>query len=89
MRYALKTRGEMQLTDVDRLNPDTLLDMGSLRAVAHLVRQHLRLAESVHEGSTSSARSTCKSGCSEHTCREGGEDVQTRPQRGASVRVGR
>ncbi len=45
-------------TNVDRLDPDALLDVRSLGVVADLVREHLRLAERVHEGGASSAGST-------------------------------
>ena len=45
-------------TDVDRFNTDALLNVGVLRVVADLVGKHLRLAEGVHKGGTTSARST-------------------------------
>ena len=46
-------------TDVDGLDPDALFNMSSLGGVADLVGENLGLAKSVHEGGTTSARSTC------------------------------
>lgn len=45
-------------TDVDRLDPDTLLQVCGLGAVAHFVREDLGLAKGVHERGTASARGT-------------------------------
>jgi hypothetical protein len=49
----------MQLTDVGRLNPDTLLNVRSVWVIRDLVRQDLGLAEGVHKGRTASSRGTC------------------------------
>ena len=47
-------------TNVDGLDLYALLEMRGLRAVADLVREHLRLAKRVHESRTARARSTWK-----------------------------
>ncbi len=45
-------------TNVDGLDPDALFNVSSLRGVADLVGENLGLAKGVHEGGTTSARST-------------------------------
>ena len=45
-------------TNVDRLDPDALLNVSSLGRVADLMGEDLRLAKGVHESGTASARST-------------------------------
>ena len=52
----------MLRTNVDGLDANALLDVGGLGAVAHFVRQHLRLAEGVHEGRTAGTGGTCRRG---------------------------
>ena len=45
-------------TDVDGLDADALLNVSRLGTVAHLVRQHLGLAQGVHERRAAGARGT-------------------------------
>lgn len=45
-------------TDVDGLDPDTLLNMRSLRTIADFMLQNLRLAQGVHKGRAAGTRST-------------------------------
>ena len=47
------------LTNIDRLDPDTLFDMRSLRAIADFMLQDLRFAQGVHKRRAAGARSTC------------------------------
>jgi hypothetical protein len=49
----------VQLTDIGRLDPDTLLDVRGVWVVRDLVRQDLGLAKGVHKGRTASSRGTC------------------------------
>lgn len=51
-------RQQKTRTDVDRLNPNTLLGVRSVWAVADLVLQNLRFAKSVHERRAAGTRST-------------------------------
>ena len=46
-------------TNVDGLDPDTLFDMRSLRAIADFMLQDLRFAQGVHKRRAAGARSTC------------------------------
>ena len=76
-RKEMTTRRQLLLrTDVDRLDPDALFNVRSLRAVADLVREHLRLAKRVHEGRTASARCTCVARLSSVSC--GSRDTNAR-----------
>ena len=59
-RKEMTTRQQLLLrTDVDRLDPDTLFDMRSLRAIADFMLQDLRFAQGVHKRRAAGARSTC------------------------------
>jgi hypothetical protein len=53
VRYETATR---RLTNVDRLDPDTFLNMSCLSIVGNLVPKDFRLAESVHKGGAPSSR---------------------------------
>ena len=76
-RKEMTTRRQLLLrTDVDRLDPDTFFNVRSLRAVADLVREYLRLAKRVHEGRTASARCTCVARLSSVSC--GSRDTNAR-----------
>lgn len=46
-------------TDVNRLDPDALLNMCSFRAVRDFVGKHLRLTKGVHKRRAASTRGTC------------------------------
>lgn len=46
------------LTDVYRLNTNAFFNVRSVWVVRYFVREHLRLAECVDEGGTTSARGT-------------------------------
>ena len=79
------------LTDIDGLDSDALLDVGSLGGVADLVGEDLGLAKGVHEGGATGTRGTCRAEemsqiantlvalCCAAKARAGLEDTHRRP----------